>query len=178
MRFNFIIFNKTLFVLASLTTLTACQQDISDLQAYVAQVNARPPGIVDPIPEQRPYLSYTYPQNKRDPFNSVELRPKKQEKKKVVNKGVPLDINRPPELLESYPLDSLNYVGTVTLNKTQWALIKVGNGTVHRAKKGNFMGENHGKIMEIRDTKIILQETVSNGLGGYKHKENSIELSK
>lgn len=168
-----------------LVGLSACQTDMNDLTQKVAQINARPAGIIDPIPEQQPYLSYSYPQHKRDPFNSSKLKPqkvktveRKEEEKPKVDKGVPLDLNRPPEFLESYPLDSLGYVGTVTKDKTEWALIKNKNGSVHRVKRGNYLGQDYGKIINITETKLHLQETVPNGLGGYKHRDTTLELVK
>ncbi|HHC74767.1 MAG TPA: pilus assembly protein PilP [Thiothrix sp.] len=166
-------------------SLSACQTDMSDLTTKVAQIKARPAGIIDPIPEQQPYLSYSYPQHRRDPFNSSKLKPsrvrtipEKVEEKPKVEKGVPLDLTRPPEFLESYPLDSLGYVGTVSKEKTEWALIKNKNGAVHRVKRGNYLGQDHGKIINITETKLYLQETVPNGLGGYKHRETTLELVK
>ncbi|MGV6808377.1 MAG: pilus assembly protein PilP [bacterium] len=166
-------------------SLSACQTDMNDLISKVAQINARPAGMIDPIPEQQPYLSYSYPQHQRDPFNSSKLKPRrvktvqeKVEEKPKVEKGVPLDLTRPPEFLESYPLDSLGYVGTVSKEKTEWALIKNKSGAVHRVKRGNYLGQDHGKIINITETKLYLQETVPNGLGGYKHRETTLELVK
>lgn len=168
-----------------LVGLSACQTDMNDLTQKVAQINARPAGIIDPIPEQQPYLSYSYPQHKRDPFNASKLKPQKtravereKEEKPKVDKGVPLDLNRPSEFLESYPLDSLSYVGTVSKNKTEWALIKSKNGSVHRVKRGNYLGQDYGKIINITETKLHLQETVPNGLGGYQYRDTTLELVK
>lgn len=159
-------------------TQTACERDMNDLRATIEQINARPPGIVEPIPEQLPYISFQYPAHKRDPFNSAILEPEqKPEKKKKIDKGVPIDLARPPEILENYPIDSLKYVGTVTKNKTQWALIQSPNDTVHSLTQGNYIGQNFGKIINITDRKIILQETVKNELGVYKHRENALEIA-
>lgn len=158
-------------------SLVGCQKDMSDLHNTVAQINARPPGIIEPIPEQQPYISFKYPQHDRDPFNWAVLEPDKKKEAKKVDKGVPIDLDRPPELLEAYPLDSLKYVGTVTKNNAEWALIRTPNEMIHSVKRGNYVGQNYGKIVDITDRNLYLQETVKNGLGGYKYRDNSVEIS-
>ena len=164
-----------LFLLSNILLLSACNDDMSDLKQYVAKVKARPAGIVEPIPELTPYRNFVYPQNDKDPFDSTELRPKT--KQVVFEKGIDLDRSRVPEFLEGFPLDSFTMVGTVDRAKTTWGLIKIPDGTVHRVKAGDYIGQNNGKITLIKEGAIELKEIVSNGMGGYKERDNSIGLS-
>ena len=172
--------NKTLYLsrlllLSSAFLLSACNDDMSDLKQYAAKVKARPAGIVEPIPELTPYRSFVYPQHDKDPFDSSVLKPKT--KQPIFEKGIDLDPNHVPEFLEGFPLDSFTMVGTVDRAKTTWGLIKITDGTIHRVKVGDYLGQNHGKITSIKEGSIKLKEVVSNGMGGYKERDNSIGLS-
>ena len=40
--------------------VSGCGRDMSDLEAYIAEVNARPGGRIEPLPVIRPYESFTY----------------------------------------------------------------------------------------------------------------------
>ena len=168
--------NKKQFIpLASALLLVACgNNDMSDLEQYVASVKARPAGIVEPIPELRPYRSFQYPEHDKDPFDSTDLQPKKTP---VFKQGVTIDHNRKPEFLENFPLDSFTMVGTVKQKGIKWGLVKIPDGTVHRVKVGNYMGQNYGKITAIEEGKIVLKEIIPNGFGGYKEHDNAITLS-
>lgn len=164
-----------LLLLSSLVLLSACNQDMSDLEQYVAKVKSRPAGVVEPIPELTPYRSFVYPDHDKDPFDSTVLKPKN--KQPVFDKGIALDRSRIPEFLEGFPLDSFTMVGTVNRNKITWGLIKVTDGTIHRVKAGNYIGQNHGKITLVKESSIELNELVTNNMGGYKERKNSIGLS-
>ena len=45
---------------ALVLSMTACQQEKSDLNAYVAKVKARPSSAITPIPVLRPYEKFKY----------------------------------------------------------------------------------------------------------------------
>lgn len=165
-----------LTLLSAVALLSACSDtDMADLKQYVAKVKARPAGIVEPIPELTPYRNFVYPQHTKDPFDSSVLKPKN--KQPVFEKGIALDPNHVPEFLEGFPLDSFTMVGTVNKNNTVWGLLKITDGTIHRVKVGNYLGQNHGKITAIQEGKITLKELVPNGRGGYKERDNAIALS-
>ncbi|PID46226.1 MAG: pilus assembly protein PilP [Proteobacteria bacterium] len=166
---------RVLFVsLFSSQLLTACVQDTSDLDAYFEEHRSKQARAIKPIPEVKPYLRYVYPQNEKDPFDVSMLLPNDVP---VVDTGVKVDTTRVKEFLEGFPLDSLRMVGTVKKDNHLWALIKIPDGGVQSVKKGNYLGHNYGKILGISETEIQLSETVSNGLGGYKERENKIILN-
>ena len=145
-----------------------------DLQRYIEEVKARSGSPIEPIPEIKPYVRFIYPGHELNPFDPKILAPDPAQE---VGSTVKPDPNRLPEFLESFPLDSLQMVGTVNQGGEPWALIKIPDGAVHRAKVGNYLGKNYGKINKIEDTKVIVAEMVENGFGGYKEQEASIALT-
>ncbi|MGB0846758.1 MAG: pilus assembly protein PilP [Thiolinea sp.] len=165
---------KILLTVSIASLLTACNRDMSDLNQYVKSVKARPAKPIEPIPVIKPYVRFIYPGHGADPFDVSVLAPQKN---KNIPDSVMIDKNRVPEYLENFPLDSLRMVGTVYKEEQLWALIRVPSGAVHRVKEGNYMGENHGKILAVEDVSISLMEIVENGFGGHKERENEIVIS-
>ena len=161
--------------------LTACENyDMSDLNKFVAETQLKYIGKVEPLPVITPYESYTYqPDGKRDPFQpSVALVKVTPEKKRITRKNGPHpNALRNREELEKYPLSTLVMVGVMKNEGDNWAIIKAPDGSIFRVKRGNYMGENHGKILKITEAKIELKEIVSDGDGGWKERKNEVTLS-
>ncbi len=154
--------------------LSACDRNMADLEQYASTIKARPAKPIEPIPVIKPYVRFIYPDQDADPFDASVLTP---DDDKQLPDSVAIDSNRAPEYLESFPLDSLSMVGTVFRQAQLWALIRVPNGSVHRVKKGNYIGKNHGKILEVGEVSIQLTEIVENGFGGYKERDNEVTIS-
>ena len=61
--------------------------------------------------------------------------------------------------------------------KEQWGLIRGPDGVIHRVKTGNFMGQNHGKILEVSGRRIHLMEKVPDGRGSWDERDAEISLT-
>ena len=87
------------------------------------------------------------------------------------------DPNRTPEFLESFPLDTLRMVGTLSQGEYLWALIRTPDSTIQRVSEGNYMGQNYGKVVQVSDGDIKLTEIVPDGYGGWRERASSVALS-
>lgn len=163
-------------ILLGLTGLSGCTGNNSDLDAYIASVKEQPAGEIPPIPAIQSYIPFEYPNHALDPFDKSIVSPKMLPNE-LSDSSVKIDRNRPKEFLESFPLDALKMVGTLTQNKELWALIKTPDGTIQRVRTSNHLGKNHGRVTQIKETKLELIEIVPDGLGGYKERPASIALS-
>jgi type IV pilus assembly protein PilP len=156
----------------------ACGRDIQDLQQYVEEVKARESYKIPPPPTvgESPIFPYQA-QNLRDPFDSSELSDKFVEIRQGPSNTLDLPPNHTPEYLESFPLDSLRMVGTMSQGGVLWALIKTPDSTVQRVTAGNYLGQNYGEITSITDDKIRLTEIIPDGLvGGFIKRDGTIAL--
>ena len=157
-------------------SISACSYDAADLRDYVAEVKSRPGGKIEPLPIYPPTEPIPEISQKVDPFKSFLA----EELKKVAG---PIDPPEPPwpprneEELERYDLDSLRMVGTLEQQNEQWGLVRDPDGVIHRVKAGNFMGRNHGKIIEISEHRIHLLEKVSDRHGSWEDRDAEIALS-
>ncbi|MGD9599629.1 MAG: pilus assembly protein PilP [Steroidobacteraceae bacterium] len=156
---------------AVLLVTAGCSSRDSDLDSFIAQVKKEPGGRVDPLPEVKPYESFTYDAyNLRSPFmpggsgasSASHVRP---------------DSKRNREFLEQFSLDTLRMVGTLKLGGRTYGLVRTKDGLVHRVLPGNYMGQAEGKVTEVGASKIELIEIVPDGLGGYMERPASLALS-
>lgn len=157
--------------------------DISDLEAYVSEVMARPGGHIKPLPEIKPYEAYTYQSaqaNARDPFQ-LFYKKAEQVADQAVDDGLTEEMereirNRNREELERFELDSLRMVGTLENPDENWGIILDPDGTVHRVKVGNYLGQNIGKITNIFEDRIELREIIQDSRGRWEERQAAIAL--
>ncbi len=65
---------RGILLLALMLTLTACGSSVRDLDQYVADVKSRTFGQLEPLPEIRPYETFTYDAyDLRPPVHALEL---------------------------------------------------------------------------------------------------------
>jgi type IV pilus assembly protein PilP len=162
----------TLAILA-LFALAGCTGDMDDLEQYVKEVKAKPGGTIEPLPDIKPYESFTY--------DATSLRSPFTPDTPVVaegsgGSGVRPDTSRNREFLEQFPLDTLRMVGTLEASGSFFGLVQDKDGLVHRVLPGNHLGQNDGKILRITSASIELVEIVPDGLGGYFERPAAVAL--
>jgi type IV pilus assembly protein PilP len=86
------------------------------------------------------------------------------------------DPNRAKQFLEQYSIGSLNMVGTLAQGSRTYALVQDGDGGVHRVERGDYMGTDHGKILDIEEGAIELIEIVPDGTGGWVERSRTVSL--
>ena len=152
--------------------LTGCSGEPNqDLKEWVAASGKRVTQSIEPLPEVAPYEAFTYSaEDLFEPFKPRKLVDR--QKQNGANKGP--DLNRRKELLESYQLDQLKFVGTLEQAKTMYALIRADN-TVHRVKIGNYLGQNFGRILAITDTEVKLTESIQDSEGEWKESQAALD---
>ena len=158
----------------SLLSISACSQDVSDLQTFISQTKSAHVGTVKPIPQFKPYESFSYTAAElRDPFvANADLDNDETSKNGLLNP----DSSRPKQPLEVFPLDTLSMVGLLEQNEQLWGLIKDPQNIVHRVQVGHYMGQSEGRIIEISDSAIYLIEIIPDGIGGYIERDASIAI--
>ena len=170
---------RLVIVLFLAALLTACNQGVGDLRTFVQQIKAQPPGRIEPIPEFQPYQNFEYTsQDLRDPFRLVDFR-RPDENAELIAKiatGPKPNIDRVREPLEDFPLDTLRLKGTITKDGIKWGLIFAPDNTIHRVLEGQYMGQNHGRIISVSDQIIELTEIVPDGLGNYIERASAVAL--
>lgn len=172
--------HQNIFTLLAATVvllgLSGCGAGMDELDQYINEVKARPGGRIAPLPEIKPYETFSYVadvEQLRSPF-----LPAVPENVGVPGRGGPGPVeDRIKEDLESYPLDSLTMVGSMALGGTDHALIQTSDGLIYRVVPGNYLGQNDGRIIQIADSAIEIVEIIPDGIGGYIERQAAISLS-
>jgi len=157
--------------------LSCADRGFSDLDAFMAEKRARPGGVIEPIPTFKAYEAFAYAATTlRSPFDRpVDIR---QLAALSARAALRPDDNRPKEFLERFTLDSLLMVGSLERGGQDWTLIRDPDGGIHRVRLGNFLGRDHGRIVETGDTFIAVIEIVPDGTeDGWVERPRTIELS-
>lgn len=154
--------------------LAGCSSDgLDDLREYVKTVHSDRRPRIEPSPEVKAQEIYAYGSaNLPDPFAAQNLKPPRAK----AAEGPRPDTNRRKEPLEEYPLDSLRMVGTLARGRQVWAVVLAPDGTVHRAKIGDHLGQNFGMVTKIDDSKVDLIELVQGPLGDWVEREANLAL--
>mgnify|MGYP001824666357 CR=1 FL=1 len=144
---------------------------MDDLMSYVDDVKARPGGRIEPLPQIKPYQTFTYEAGtRRSPFVQEVGVSQGQ------RAGPRPDQNRPKEYLEGFPLDTLNMVGTLEREGRTFGLLQTQDGLVHRVLPGNYVGQNDGRVVSVSEAGIEVEELVPDGIGGFFKRSAAIGL--
>jgi type IV pilus assembly protein PilP len=163
---------RNLVPVLAILMLAGCSNDMDDLQIYIDEVRARSGGRIEPLPQIKPYESFVYNADSlRSPFVLTE------KKNGPLSSSGPSPVaNRNKEYLEQYSLDTLSMVGTLVRGGQTFGLVQTRDGLVHRVLKGNYIGQNDGRIVGVQDAEIKLEELVPNGVGGFFRRKAAISL--
>ena len=136
--------------------LTACSQNDKqqEISRYIEQVRTLEPHAIEPIPSFEPLQQFSYPEDQgaRSPFLA-----------KVTDRTIQVlqpDVHRLKQPLEAFPLDALKFVGIFEEGVRRWGLIMQPGGQVVRVSVGDYMGQNYGKIIAVKDNSLMIEERV------------------
>lgn len=169
--------NARLFALGlSLAALTGCgnSSDFSDLQVFMAEVQARPRGAIEPLPVFQPYEAFTYSASAmRSPFQPpVKISLEDRQKG---SREIRPDDGRIKAFLEGFPIDDFSMVGTLANQGATYALLRAAGG-VHRVGVGDYLGRNHGRVTAVEPGQIEVVEIVPDGEGGWLERPRTLSL--
>ncbi|HUQ76438.1 MAG TPA: pilus assembly protein PilP [Burkholderiales bacterium] len=158
--------------------LAGCSGDEhGDLKQELAELTKDFRGQVPPLPQVRPYEPVPYTsEGQVDPFrlDRIEIAQGGDRGAKVPEILAEHE-KRVKEPLESFPLESIQMLGTITQDKETFALVKAGPN-LYRVKKGNYMGQNFGVITGIDEGGIKLKELVQDSGGEWVERASGLQL--
>jgi type IV pilus assembly protein PilP len=169
------LFLLAILVLSSTLLVSCSNNEFSDLDQFMIETRAQPGGVMTPIPPFKTYTAFSYSATTlRSPFDRpIEIREITQLQSVSTVKP---DETRPKEFLEQFTFDSLSMVGTLSRAGVDWSLLRDPEGGVHRVRVGNFLGRNHGKIVEMTASYVAVVEIVSDGNEGWVERPRTIKL--
>jgi type IV pilus assembly protein PilP len=165
-------------VIVALLALAACGgEEHGDLKQELNQLTKDFRGRVDPLPQVKPYEPVPYTaEGQTDPFRPERIDvAHRQLSPSASSSRVEKERDRPKEPLEAFPLESIQMMGTITLEKETFALVKAGPN-LYRVRKGNYMGQNFGVVTGIDESQISLKELIQDSGGEWVERNSALQL--
>jgi len=161
---------------AMLLGMAACSSDVDELQQWMEeQRRASRPTVRQLVPPKK-FLPQAYEaQGGVDPFSTQKLSVAIKQESAQPNSLLAAEMNRRREPLESFPLDSMSMVGSLTRSSERLAMLKVDN-LYYLVKGGDYLGLNFGRVTKITETDITLREVVQDAAGEWVERTSTLQL--
>ncbi|MFC0677004.1 pilus assembly protein PilP [Lysobacter korlensis] len=150
--------------------ITSTPGDAPNLESWIAEVKARPAPPLDPLPVMQQFETFEYSaQSLRDPFSNAFTD-------EGAASGPRPDSTRRKQVLEQFPLDSLDMVGTLGKGSGLIALVMAPDKVTYRVRPGAYMGQSDGRVTSVYEDRIELVELVPDGAGGWLERPATLAL--
>lgn len=147
---------------------------IQEVSQWMQETRQQTRVSIKPLSPPKKFTPYNYePNGREDPYSPNKLAVAFAKSKGTG--GVHPNLERRREALESYPLDTLHMVGTLSKPGMTYALIQA-DKSVYQVKVGNYIGQNLGMITKITENEIELKEVVQDASGEWVEREAKLEL--
>jgi len=169
---------KLIVVCLAVVVLSGCSEGarLDDLKSFTENAFKDHIPQVEPLPALQPQAVFIYTASGlTDPFDRNNLKEKVEPLPATAGEAGP-DQSRRKEPLEGFPMDALKLVGVMEQNGENWAVVRAPDRSVHRVKKGNYMGTNYGEILLVQENSVEISELVRNPVGQWEKKEASLIL--
>lgn len=167
--------------LAGATLLTAlglggCGGETQELQDWMDQQRREVRPSVAPLAAPKKFNPVPYANAQQvDPFSTQKLSVALKQEAKQPNSMLAAEMSRRKEPLESFPLDAMSMVGSVSKAGVPVALLRVDN-LLYQVKAGDYLGQNYGRILRITETEVALREIVQDAAGEWIERNATLQL--
>ncbi len=147
-----------------------------DLRAWMARQRSELHPQVKPIEPPKPYVPASYSLSADvDPFSNSKMATGVRQEMNRLSPAVLAQMNRPKQPLEAYSLDQIQMVGSLTIHGQRYALLKAGK-LLYRAHVGEYAGQHYGRITQIDENQVVLQELVQDATGDWVQRTATLQL--
>jgi type IV pilus assembly protein PilP len=159
------------------TLLAGCgDADVREVRDWMEQVKHDTRPSVKPLPEPKDFLPYAYgAKDAVDPFDANKLLGELARVAAVSNNPNQPDLQRPRELLETFPLDTMQMVGMMEKGGTRFALLQV-ERSLYQVKAGQRIGQNFGVVTHVSEDAVDIREVVQDAAGEWTGRMTKLEL--
>ena len=162
--------------LLTVTLLAACEAENQELQVWMEQQRREVRPQVQALAAPKKFDPVPYANAQQiDPFSTQKLSVAIKQETRQPNSMLAAELNRRKEPLESFPIDSMSMVGSVSKAGKPFALLKVEN-LLYQVKLGDYLGQNYGRITRITETEVALREIVQDAAGEWTERPVTLPL--
>jgi type IV pilus assembly protein PilP len=157
--------------------LAGCgDSDVREVRDWMEQVKHDTHPTVKPLSEPKDFLPYAYAaKDIIDPFDPNKLLGELARAAATSNNPNQPDLQRPRELLETFPLDTMQMVGMMEKGGTRYALLQV-DRSLYQVKTGQRIGQNFGVVTHVGEDAVDIREVVQDAAGEWTGRMTKLEL--
>jgi type IV pilus assembly protein PilP len=164
------------FAAAALLLAGCGDSDVKEVHAWMDQVKQETRPAVKPLAEPKDFIPYAYGAKEAvDPFSPNKLLNQLAKAAETAPDPNKPDLKRPRELLENYPLDTMQMVGTLQKAGVNYALLQI-DRSVYQVRAGQRIGQNFGIVTRVGDDAINIREVVQDAAGEWVERMAKLEL--
>jgi type IV pilus assembly protein PilP len=162
---------------AAAALLAGCgDSDVREVRDWMDQVKRDTRPAVKPLKEPKDFIPYAYNAGEAlEPFNQDKLLNQLARAAESAPDPNKPDLQRPRELLEGFPLDTMQMVGTLQKAGANYALLQV-DRAVYQVRAGQRIGQNFGIVTRVGDEAIDIREVVQDAAGEWVERMAKLEL--
>ena len=159
-----------------LALLAGCDSDTQELTAWMDQQRREARPSVPPLAAPKKFDPVPYGNAQQvDPFSLQKLSVALKQEARQPNSLLATEMNRRKEPLESFPLDAMAMVGSVSKAGRPFALLRVDN-LLYQVKAGDYLGQNFGRVLSVTETEVSLREIVQDAAGEWTERNAALQL--
>jgi type IV pilus assembly protein PilP len=157
--------------------LAGCgDSDVREVRDWMEQVKHDTHPSVKPLPEPKDFLPYAYgAKDSVDPFDPNKLLGELARAAATSNNPNQPDLQRPRELLETFPLDTMQMVGMMEKGGTRYALLQI-DRSLYQVRTGQRIGQNFGVVTHVGEDAVDVREVVQDAAGEWTGRMTKLEL--
>jgi type IV pilus assembly protein PilP len=162
-------------MMACAALLAGCgDSDVREVREWMDQVQRETRPDVKPLVEPKDFIPYAYGAGEAtDPFNQAKLLTELA--RAVAHNPNQPDLARPRELLEGFPLDTMQMVGSMQKGGTGYALLQI-DRSVYQVRTGQRVGQNFGVVTRVGEDAVDIREVVQDAAGDWVERMARLEL--
>ena len=168
---------KTAALALAASVLAGCSDsDVREVQQWMDETKKNTPVQVKPLAEPKTFIPLAYQGGDAiEPFSQDKLLAELARTEASTDNPLKPDTDRRKELLETFPLDTMQMVGLLQKGGVNHALLQV-DRQVHQVRAGQRIGQNFGVVTSVTEQAVIIREVVQDATGDWVERMSKLEL--
>lgn len=156
--------------------LSACSSRLDELQSWTENERRSARPTIKPLEAPKRFEPQAYEAMAGvEPFSTQKLSVASRQDAAQPNSALAAEMNRRREPLEAFPLDTMSMVGSMSRVDGRYAILKVDNLLYH-VKRGDYIGQNFGRILKVDEAELTLREIVQDASGEWVERISTLTL--
>ncbi|RJG14834.1 pilus assembly protein PilP [Massilia cavernae] len=168
---------KTAALALAAAVLAGCgDSDVREVQQWMDETRKNTPVRVKPLTEPKTFIPLAYQAGGAiEPFSQDKLLAELARTDARSDNPLKPDTERRKELLETFPLDTMQMVGLLQKGSVNHALLQI-DRQVHQVRAGQRIGQNFGVVTGVTEQAVVIREVVQDATGDWVERMSKLEL--